>query len=96
MIESRYEGDAEEIRSSVGDLIAKLAQANLIVRRTKEATVTDVKFNSVEGHTKSPFVSPSLNGYSDMRDLLLIDPIHDVDEGGWPEVKKDSEDSQES
>jgi hypothetical protein len=22
--------------------------------------------------------------YEDMRDLLVLDPIHEVDEGGWP------------
>lgn len=31
-----------------------------------------------------------LNKYSDMRDMLLLDPIHDVDEKGWPEPKKES------
>lgn len=32
----------------------------------------------------------TLNKYTDMRDMLLLDPIHDVDEKGWPEPKKDS------
>lgn len=31
----------------------------------------------------------TLNKYSDMQDMLLLDPIHDVDEKGWPEPKKD-------
>lgn len=31
----------------------------------------------------------TLNKYSDMKDMLLLDPIHDVDEKGWPEPKKD-------
>lgn len=26
--------------------------------------------------------------YTDMQDMLLLDPIHDVDEKGWPEPKK--------
>ena len=26
--------------------------------------------------------------YDDMQELLLLDPIHEVDEAGWP-VKKD-------
>lgn len=33
------------------------------------------------------FVQPKLNKYADMQDLLLLDPIHDVDEVGWPEPK---------
>jgi len=30
------------------------------------------------------FVTPRLEKYADMKDLLLIDPIHEVDEHGWP------------
>ena len=31
-----------------------------------------------------PFEAPRLTKYTDMRDLLVLDPIHDVDESGWP------------
>jgi hypothetical protein len=33
------------------------------------------------------FRAPVLNVYPDMKDLLLLDPIHDVDEVGWPTPK---------
>ena len=33
------------------------------------------------------FVAPKLNKYTDMQDLLLLDPIHEVDETGWPTAK---------
>jgi hypothetical protein len=28
-----------------------------------------------------------LERYTDMQELLLLDPIHDVDESGWPHRK---------
>jgi hypothetical protein len=31
---------------------------------------------------------PVFHRYSDMRDILLLDPIHDVDAIGWPEPKQ--------
>lgn len=31
-----------------------------------------------------PYVSPVLEHYSDMQELLLIDPVHEVDVSGWP------------
>lgn len=31
--------------------------------------------------------SPVFHRYTDMQDVLLLDPIHDVDEKGWPEPK---------
>ena len=35
------------------------------------------------------FTPPFLNVYSDMRDVLLVDPIHEVEEtSGWPVPKR--------
>ena len=31
-----------------------------------------------------PWSPPSIAVFSDMQDLFLLDPIHDVDEAGWP------------
>jgi hypothetical protein len=31
------------------------------------------------------YVAPSIDKYDDMKDLLLLDPIHEVAEAGWPE-----------
>ena len=33
--------------------------------------------------------APQLTAYEDMKDLLLLDPIHDVDQTGWPARKQD-------
>ncbi len=33
------------------------------------------------------FTEPTVHTYADMQDLLLLDPIHDVDETGWPNAK---------
>jgi len=34
-----------------------------------------------------PFRDPVIEKYSDMKTILLADPIHDVQEEGWPKVK---------
>ena len=34
-----------------------------------------------------PFEPPTLSKYKDMQDMLLLDPVHDVEEAGWPEPK---------
>ena len=37
---------------------------------------------------KQHFQSPEIQKFTDMEDLLLIDPIHEVDEeAGWPNIK---------
>lgn len=33
------------------------------------------------------FQLPELNCYSDMQDMLLLDPVHDVADVGWPAAK---------
>jgi len=30
------------------------------------------------------YAPPVLETFSDMQDLLLLDPIHEVDDAGWP------------
>lgn len=31
-----------------------------------------------------PFAAPLLEKFEDLQDLLMLDPIHDVDQAGWP------------
>lgn len=35
----------------------------------------------------SEFPAPVLTRYTDMQDFLLVDPIHEVDDSGWPNRK---------
>lgn len=35
------------------------------------------------------FVNPGLEKYTDMQEMLLADPIHDVETAGWPNLKKE-------
>ena len=32
------------------------------------------------------FTAPKIQKYEDMREMLLLDPIHDVAAGGWPQT----------
>ena len=44
---------------------------------------------SISSHLsiKSAFLPPEIDIFSDMQDILLLDPVHDVDESGWPILK---------
>lgn len=33
------------------------------------------------------YSAPSFESYADLQDILLLDPVHDVDETGWPSAK---------
>ena len=33
--------------------------------------------------------NPNITKYTDMQEMLLADPVHDVDTAGWPNLKKE-------
>ena len=81
-----YTGSASDIDRGVQDLLAQLQQENLIVLVDGADAQTQVnqEAHSNNNHEKLSFNPPLLNKYSDMQELLLLDPIHDVDDAGWP------------
>lgn len=38
------------------------------------------------GAEQRPFVPPAFKRFSDMQELLLLDPVHEVDASGWPHL----------
>ncbi len=87
----RYEGCRVEIENGVRQLVAELEQEKLIVavQPNGSSAVTNGKMPAAHGtqSQKSRFEVPILHKYTDMQDLLLLDPIHEVDETGWPNPK---------
>ena len=84
-----YQGDAHEIDRGVQELLAQLQQENLIVAVDGAGDALDLHAPADENPDKPLFNPPSLNKYSDMQELLLLDPIHDVDDAGWPKPNPD-------
>jgi hypothetical protein len=85
-----YDGSVEEIEIAIDEFIANLLQEELIVvdsqpRVANSATNPEIP----EIHTDKPrFEKPRLEKFTDMEDLLLLDPIHEVDvAAGWPTAK---------
>ena len=88
----RYAASASEIRESLGVFVNDLIKEGLVTAGDENVNKKDSEakdsFESLEG--KNPFQPPILNIYSDMQDFLLLDPIHEVDDSGWPNKKEDS------
>ena len=43
-----------------------------------------------DGAERRPFAPPVLEKYSDMQDLVLLDPVHEVDPTGWPQQRPET------
>src|ERR1700752_3552331 len=85
-----YHGDAQDIDRGVQELLAQLQQENLIVPVDGAGEAFDpAQVPSNNSHEKPSFNPPMLHKYSDMQELLLLDPIHDVDDAGWPKPNPD-------
>lgn len=86
-VSSRFEGEAASVASAVEDFVGHLAREGLI-RVIDEPSGTFIGTGAVErGDALPAFVAPVLNKYTDMQSLLLADPIHEVEDQGWPHLK---------
>lgn len=80
---SKFDVSDEELLRALNTFLDKMKEEGIVVTASspwKEAEIPP----SGDDTPKSPFTPPRLELYSDMQDLLLLDPIHDVDESGWP------------
>lgn len=80
------ESKKDTISESITLFVEELVNENLLVEGNGEASAeADAELEGQLKKSVDNFVIPKVNKYSDMQDLLLLDPIHDVDEKGWPE-----------
>ena len=85
-----YHGGADEIGNVVRDFLAQLTQEDLIAEfEADEAGELGAPAPAKTVLKKSILQAPILSKYTDMQDLLLLDPIHEVDEADWPVRKID-------
>jgi hypothetical protein len=89
-ISGQYAGDIQEIEKNVYNLIGQLLGEGLIVpgnatrpKMAKAASSNNMQASSKQNQ-KQPFEGVILHKFVDMQDLLLLDPVHEVDDSGWP------------
>ena len=90
---ARYEASAGDIETAVAQFLDELQREGLIVPDQASSDEKERPGRSAEGreHPLPRFEPPVLHKYSDMQDLLLLDPIHDVDDAGWPILKSNDD-----
>jgi hypothetical protein len=72
---------APELNRFAADL---LGESLLILREGEQLEMGDLQLP--EETRMRPWEAPTFEIYTDMQDLLLFDPIHEVDNSGWPRV----------
>lgn len=79
-----YSADREVLAAELDRLLAELQKEELIGLFSGEDPPAQAAGAPA---APLPFVAPVLTKFSDMQELLLLDPIHDVDDAGWPQAK---------
>lgn len=83
LIAARYHADAATVLDDLGPFVARLLDEQLIAEAADPAQTP----SSLDpAHPNGPYRVPRLEKYEDMEELLLLDPIHEVDAEGWPVV----------
>jgi hypothetical protein len=85
---ARYEADREAIIAAVDHCLTQLFGHALI----HETAGANGPLESIPVRPKQALPEPLVECFDDLRDLLLLDPVHEVSEAGWPHVSPDPAD----
>ena len=93
VISEIFETTIENSSSLIDAFISQLLMENLVVEESQisysQAAFSKEEMTSLVKERISGLEPPVLNKYSDMKDALMLDPIHDVDEKGWPTINEE-------
>ena len=81
-LNERFAADPAEIETAVDAFLADLVKHKLI--REIDGDIETSTKASIEPQPNSAFAPPVLHVYSDIRRMILLDPIHEAGEAGWP------------
>jgi hypothetical protein len=83
-----YLGEPAEIEAEIERLIADLRTEQIIVEAAAAASTPSAPPPTAAGERRA-FVAPRLKKFTDMQEIILLDPVHEVDQRGWPHQAED-------
>jgi len=86
LVGSHFSG-AESAEEDLIAFVDQLIENNLVKEQQGGPNPVD---EPESNGSAAPYTKPEMAIYTDMKDMLLLDPIHDVDEAGWPMPKAES------
>lgn len=81
ILSQTYQNHATNIADDINPFVEALQ---------KEGLIKITQIANAQTELAAPigdYISPTLEAFNDMQEILLLDPVHDVDESGWPVVK---------
>jgi hypothetical protein len=88
-IAARFGRASDDIAQEITDFLEALQREELVAAVENGGTASMPPTNGAGDGSKT-FEPPLLEKYTDMQDLVLLDPVHEVDSTGWPAPKPDA------
>ena len=83
---------ADQVRVEVREFVADLAAAGLITPALLQSAPSHRKPSpTMTEAARRDWSPPVLETYTDLEDLMLLDPVHEVDDQGWPRAAAPTE-----
>jgi hypothetical protein len=80
----RYGAEVPDVQRDLDAFVTSLVDEELLVVADSRTALGS--FDDLGAAAERTYHPPMLEKYDDMEELLLLDPIHEVDESGWPVV----------
>ena len=85
----RHGADPNVVRADVDALAAELVAEGLVVVGPGSLDAVELPATITNG-ASTTYKTLRIQKYDDMEELLLLDPVHEVDEAGWPALPAES------
>ncbi|MEO0926283.1 MAG: PqqD family protein [Cyanobacteria bacterium J06643_13] len=84
-----YDCSDVDLAAEVDRFVTKLDEEGLIATSTEQELSDPPNPSAPTQQPQSKFQLPAIEKFTDMEELLLLDPIHEADEDkGWPNAKQ--------
>jgi hypothetical protein len=88
-IGATFSGNGDEVARATQKFLDQLIEEALVESHAADdGNVDAVPGAHVAMAPTQVFSAPLLQKYTDMEEMLLLDPIHEVDEHGWPSARR--------
>jgi hypothetical protein len=84
-LSKKYEVAFDVLSADLDAYLEELLERSILTKVQGRLDVFPAPSLHYEG-TRLPYKRPALESYGDLQDLILLDPIHDVGERGWPNL----------
>jgi hypothetical protein len=87
-LESAYVAEPGAIGAAVSELVERIVAEQLAAPVDLNGSTPAVDERQAQpAADRAPFKPPVFHKFTDMQDFLLVDPIHDVGDAGWPHAQ---------